>query len=71
MASEGSRKAFLPPELADCEICGSIGIYEEKADVTMMQRALANLNAILASAPVYRLRCHPERAVIPLVRSIL
>ena len=36
-----------------------------------MQRAMANLNAILAHVPVYRLRCRPEMAVIPLVRSVL
>ena len=36
-----------------------------------MQRAMTNLNAILAHVPVYRLRCRPEKAVIPLVRSVL
>ena len=40
-------------------------------DPALMQRALANLNAILAHVPIYRLRCRPERAVIPLVRSVL
>jgi hypothetical protein len=40
-------------------------------DAALMRRAIANLNAILASVPVYRLRCRPEMAVIPLVRSAL
>jgi hypothetical protein len=40
-------------------------------DPELMQRALANLSAILARTPVYRLRCRPEPAVIPLVRSVL
>ena len=40
-------------------------------DPALMQRAFTNLDAILARVPVYRLRCRPERAVIPLVRSVL
>lgn len=40
-------------------------------DHSLMVRAMANLNAILACVPVYRLRCRPESAVIPLVRSVL
>ena len=40
-------------------------------DQSLMARAMANLNAILAHVPVYRLRCRPEKAVIPLVRSVL
>jgi hypothetical protein len=40
-------------------------------DAGLMQRAFTNLNAILAQVPVYRLRCRPEMAVIPLVRSVL
>ncbi|MCX6544998.1 MAG: hypothetical protein NTV05_11385 [Acidobacteria bacterium] len=40
-------------------------------DAALMQRAMANLNTILARVPVYRLRCRPEGAVISLVRSIL
>jgi hypothetical protein len=40
-------------------------------DPALMQRALANLSAILARTPVYRLRCRPEPVVIPLVRSVL
>ncbi|MDF1515909.1 MAG: hypothetical protein P1S60_19025 [Anaerolineae bacterium] len=40
-------------------------------DAALMRHALANLNAILAIVPVYQLRCRPERAVIPLVRSVL
>ena len=40
-------------------------------DRSLMLLAVANLNAILARVPVYRLRCRPEMAVIPLVRSVL
>ena len=40
-------------------------------DPALMPRAMANLDAILARVPVYRLRCRPEKAVIPLVRSVL
>ncbi len=40
-------------------------------DTALMQRALSNLDAIVGGVPVYRLRCRLERAVIPLVRSIL
>ena len=40
-------------------------------DQSLMMRAMANLNTILARVPVYRLRCRPESAVIPLVRSVL
>jgi len=40
-------------------------------DQLLMQRALANLNTLLARVPVYHLRCRPEPAVIELVRSVL
>lgn len=40
-------------------------------DQSLMLRAMANLDAILARVPVYRLHCRPEVAVIPLVRSVL
>ena len=40
-------------------------------DLALMKLALANLNSILERVPVYRLRCRPEKAVIPLVRSVL
>jgi hypothetical protein len=40
-------------------------------DLALMQRAMANLNALLSRVPVYRLRCRPKRAVIRLVRSVL
>jgi hypothetical protein len=40
-------------------------------DASLMRRALTNLSSILASVPIYRLRCRPESAVIPLVRSVL
>jgi len=39
-------------------------------DQSLVLRAMANLNAILERVPVYRLRCRPETAVIPLVRSV-
>ena len=39
-------------------------------DQSLMRRALDNLNAILHQVPVFRLRCRPEREVIPLVRSV-
>ena len=40
-------------------------------DRALLRLAMANLDTILARVPVYRLRCRPERAVIPLVRSAL
>jgi hypothetical protein len=40
-------------------------------DRALMQRAMANLNALLERVPVYRLRCRPEPEVISLVRSVL
>jgi hypothetical protein len=40
-------------------------------DPALMQRAVANLNALLARVPVYRLRCRPEPEVVSLVRSVL
>jgi hypothetical protein len=40
-------------------------------DAALMQRAMANLHAILSRVPVYRLRCRPETAAIRLVRSVL
>jgi hypothetical protein len=40
-------------------------------DGALMERAMANLSALLARVPVFRLRCRPESAVIPLVRSAL
>lgn len=40
-------------------------------DAALMGRAMSNLNTILGSVPVYHLRCRPEKAVIPLVRSVL
>jgi hypothetical protein len=40
-------------------------------DRALMQRAMVNLNAILARVPVYRLRCRPEPEVVSLVRSVL
>jgi hypothetical protein len=40
-------------------------------DRALMQRAMANLNALLARVPVYRLRCRPEPEVVSLVRSVL
>ncbi len=40
-------------------------------DAPLLQRALTNLNTILARTPVFRLRCRAEKAVIPLVRAAL
>jgi hypothetical protein len=40
-------------------------------DAPLLHRALANLNMILARTPFFRLRCRPEKAVIPLVRAAL
>lgn len=40
-------------------------------DKSLMQRAVANLDTIVARVPIYHLRCRPEKAVIPLVRSAL
>jgi hypothetical protein len=40
-------------------------------DPVLMRRAMANLNAILANVPVYRLRNRPGKTTIPLVRSVL
>jgi hypothetical protein len=40
-------------------------------DRALLQRAMANLNALLARVPVYRLRCRPEPEVVSLVRSVL
>jgi hypothetical protein len=40
-------------------------------DRGLMLRAAANLNVLLARAPVYRLRCRAEPEVVPLVRSVL
>jgi hypothetical protein len=40
-------------------------------DRFLMQRAMANMDKILSSTPVYLLRCRPEMEVISLVRSVL
>ncbi len=40
-------------------------------DRGLMGLALGNLQGILERTPVYRLRCRPEPAVVPLVRAIL
>jgi hypothetical protein len=40
-------------------------------DSSLMQLAMSSLNALIERVPVYRLRCRPETAVIPLVRSVL
>lgn len=37
----------------------------------LLEQASRNLNGILASVPIYRLRCRPEPEVISLVRSVL
>jgi hypothetical protein len=40
-------------------------------DRDLMDRAMANMNRILGTTPVYLLRCRPEAEVIDLVRSVL
>ena len=40
-------------------------------DCAFMQRALTNMNKLLACIPVYLLQCRPEPEVISLVRSVL
>jgi hypothetical protein len=40
-------------------------------DRALMQRAMTNLDALLACVPVYRLRCRPDPEVVSLVRSVL
>ena len=40
-------------------------------DKSLMARAMANLNTILGSVPVYRLRNRAEKSNISLVRSVL
>ena len=37
----------------------------------LLTRAFDVLDRLLAQIPVYRLRCCPEPAVIPLVRAVL
>lgn len=67
-APENSIQALTPAAAASLLAARAFLPYWDQA---LMVRAMANLNIILAHVPVYRLRCRPERAVIPLVRSVL
>ena len=67
-ASENAIQPLAPAAAASLLAARAFLPYWDPA---LMQRALANLTAILAHVPIYRLRCRPERAVIPLVRSVL
>jgi hypothetical protein len=40
-------------------------------DADLLARALGHMDRLLQTVPTYRLRCRPERAVIPLVRGAL
>ncbi len=68
---QAPENAIRPLAPADAAPLLSARAFLPYWDAALMQRAMANLNAILAHVPVYRLRCRPERAVIPLVRSVL
>ena len=67
-APENSIEPILPAAAASLLAARAFLPYW---DSSLMLRALANLSAILARVPVYRLRCRPERATVPLVRSVL
>jgi hypothetical protein len=67
-ASENAIEPLAPAAAASLLMARAFLPYW---DAALMARAMANLNAILARVPVYRLRCRPEAAVISLVRSIL
>jgi hypothetical protein len=67
-AAENAIQPLSPSEAAPLLLARTFLPYWDQA---LIKRALANLNTILALTPVYRLRCRPEPAVIPLVRSVL
>jgi len=67
-APENAIQPLTPAEAASLLTARAFLPYWDKR---LMQRAFTNLNTLLANVPVYRLRCRPERAVIPLVRSVL
>jgi len=67
-AAENDLQPLSPSAAAPLLLVRAFLPYWEEA---LMQRAFANLDALLAQVPVYRLRCRPEPSVIPLVRSVL
>jgi hypothetical protein len=67
-ASENDLQRLSPSASAPLLLARTFLPYWDR---TLMQRAMANLNAILARVPVYRLRCRPEPGVVNLVRSVL
>ena len=67
-APENKMEQLAPAEAAPLLLARTFLPYW---DAPLVQRALANLNTILARTPLFRLRCRPEKAVIPLVRAAL
>jgi hypothetical protein len=67
-ASENDIQPLSPSASAPLLLAGAFLPYWDRA---LMQRAMANLNALLSRVPVYRLRCRPEPEVISLMRSVL
>ena len=67
-APENEIQALSPAAAAPMLLARAFLPYWDRG---LMERALANLNSILARVPVYLLHCRPEMAVIPLVRSVL
>ncbi len=67
-AAENEIKLLSPSDAAPLLLARTFLPYWDRA---LMQRAMANLNTLLARVPVYRLRCRPEPEVISLVRSVL
>jgi hypothetical protein len=67
-ASENEILRISPPDAAPLLLTRAFLPYWDQA---LMRRALANLDALLARVPVYRLRCRPEPEVISMVRSVL
>ena len=67
-ASENSLQP-LPPAVAAPQLLARA--FLPYWDGALIARACANLDALLTQVPVYRLRCRPGPAVIPLVRSVL
>lgn len=66
--SENDIQRLTPSASAPLLLARAFLPYWDRA---LMQRAMANLNALLAHVPVYRLRCRPEPEVVSLVRSVL
>jgi hypothetical protein len=67
-APENDIQPLSPPVAAPLLLARAFLPYWDSA---LMQRAMANLDALLARVPVYRLRCRPEPEVVSLVRSVL